>query len=461
MRAFLKRSKFYSYQKLLKVKDARDEKYLGEEIKLQGWLRSVRQQKSVTFLQINDGSCLGNIQAILENLSKKDIEKFQVGASVEIIGKVTQSPGSKQKTEIFCNNLESVKVIGDSPETYPLQKKYHSNEFLREIAHLRPRSNQMSAILRIRNTAMNSVHSYFQENGFIHVHTPIITGSDCEGAGETFNVISSKDKDFFGSNAYLTVSGQLEAEIFANSMGSVYTFGPTFRAETGKSHRHLSEFWMVEMEQAFCDLSQNVEHIEKLIKRVTMDVLKHSEEDLQLFNQYVDTTLLERLKHTVESNFEVMTYTEAIDILLKTGKEFQFPVFWGCDLSSEHEIYLCKEHTKKPTFVINYPRDLKPFYARVNEDQKTVAAVDLFVSSVGELVGGSQREERYDVLKQNMIDKKLDPSHHEWYLDLRKYGTTVHSGFGIGFERLIMFLTGVHNIRETIPIPRHPGYIKF
>jgi asparaginyl-tRNA synthetase len=444
-----------------RISDALHGDTIGKEVKVQGWLRSIRQQKSTTFLNINDGSCLTNIQAIIDGVEKHDVEKMDVGASVEVTGTMVQSPGAKQKTELLCKDINAVTVVGRSPKDYPLQKKFHTNEYLREIAHLRPRANQTAAVLRIRNVCMNAVHSYFQKNGFICVHTPIISGVDCEGAGEQFNVSSAKEPDFFGKQAYLTVSGQLEAEIFANSMGNVYTFGPTFRAEAGKSSRHLSEFWMIEMEKTFCDLSEDMQHIEGLIKHVVKTVLDSCQEDLQLFQQFVDPTTMDRLENVVKSSFPIISYTEAIEILLKSGKKFEFPLFWGCDLSSEHEIYLCKEYTKKPTFVINYPKSLKPFYARVNDDGKTVACVDMFVSNVGELVGGSQREDRYDVLKQAMIDKKVDVQQNDWYLDLRKYGTTVHSGFGVGFERLIMMITGLHNIRDVIPIPRHPGYIKF
>eukprot|EP01080_Neovahlkampfia_damariscottae_P006099 gene6099-10106_t len=421
----------------------------------------MRQQKNVTFLQLNDGSCLNNVQVVIDDVTKEESQKFNVGCSLEIEGKIVESIGSGQQTEIFVNSLSDVKLIGESPETYPLQKKRHTNEYLREIAHLRSRANQHGAVLRIRNKAMMYIHQFFQENDFINIHTPIITGIDCEGAGEQFQVLSSKDKNFFGSNAYLAVSGQLEAEIFANSMGGVYTFGPTFRAETGKSPRHLSEFWMIEMEKAFCDSNENIEYIEKMLKYVVKNMLDNSEEDLSLFNQFVEKNLISKLTSLVDQSFEKLTYTEVIEILKKSDKKFEFPVYWGCDLHSEHENYICKDYAKKPTFVVNYPKDLKPFYARVNDDNKTCEAVDLFVSGIGELIGGSTREERYDVLLKSMNEKNLNIQDLDWYLDLRKYGTTPHSGFGLGFERLIMFLTGLQNIRDVIPIPRHPGYIKF
>jgi asparaginyl-tRNA synthetase len=343
----------------------------------------MRQQKNVTFLQLNDGSCLSNIQVVIDNVSKEESQKFQVGCSLEVNGEIVESIGSKQPTEVLVKSLEMVKIIGESSELYPLQKKRHTNEYLREIAHLRPRSNQNGAVLRIRNKSMMYIHQFFQDNGFYNIHTPIISGIDCEGAGEQFNVVASKDPNFFGSNAYLTVSGQLEAEIFANSLGNVYTFGPTFRAESGKSPRHLSEFWMVEMEKAFCDLNENMKYIESMLKYVVKNVLENCQEDIHFFNQYVDETLLTRLDSLINDPFVVLSYTQVIEILKESKKKFEFPVYWGCDLHSEHENFICKEYTKKPTFVINYPKDLKPFYAKVNEDGKTVQAVDLLISGIG------------------------------------------------------------------------------
>ena len=401
--------------------------------------------------------------------SAEEIAKIQNGASIIVKGQLIKSPGKGQKTEL--TNLTEIKVLGEcSQEHYPLQKKSHSVEFLREISHLRSRANTGAAVLRVRNTAMMAIHEYFQGKDFIQIHTPILTSSDCEGAGEQFKVISEQTKNFFGENvnAYLTVSGQLEAEIFASSMSKVYTFGPTFRAEDSKTSRHLAEFWMVEMEQAFIGMPQLIEHSEGMIRHAVKKVLDNCEEDIQFFNKWYKNTLLEDLKKVAnnETKFVTISYTDAVELLQKdaiqkNGIKFEYPVEWGVNLHSEHEVYLCK-YFNSPVFVTNYPKDIKPFYARVDENGKTVSAVDLLVPDLGELIGGSVREERYDVLLQNMKEKGMkDLSNYDWYLDLRKYGTVPHGGFGLGFERLILFLTGLPNIRETIPIFRAPGYCKF
>ncbi|KAL9658334.1 hypothetical protein ABK040_015654 [Willaertia magna] len=456
----------------IRVKEARLEENIDKLVTIQGWIRTARVQKDLCFIEVNDGSCLSNIQIVIDmnaNPIIKDTSNLQTGASILIKGQIIRSPGKNQKTEI--SNCTEVKVLGECPaDIYPLQKKNHSVEFLREIAHLRSRANTGSAVLRVRNTAMMAIHEYFQNQNFIQIHTPILTSSDCEGAGEQFKVISEQHKDFFGEGVktYLTVSGQLEAEIFASSMSRVYTFGPTFRAENSRTSRHLAEFWMVEMEQAFIGLDELVEHSGKMVRHVVKRVLERCEEDIQFFNKFYKQNLLEDLVKVAngETPFNRITYTDAIELLKKEaiekrGIKFEFPVDWKEGLQSEHEVFICK-YFNSPTFVTNYPKEIKPFYARVDEGGRTVSAVDFLVPDLGELIGGSVREERHDVLLQNLKDKGMnDVETYQWYIDLRKYGTVPHGGFGLGFERLILFLTGLPNIRETIPIFRAPGYCKF
>ncbi|KAL0481299.1 asparaginyl tRS [Acrasis kona] len=459
------------------VKEARLSDNIGKKVNIKGWVRTARLQKNIGFLEVNDGSCLKNIQLIIPpNL----VEQISYGSSISAKGTIIKSPAKGQATEITIdeNDPDALKVVGNCPPSYPLQKKGASPEFLRDIAHLRPRTNTTSAMMRIRNAATMAVNEYFQDQGFIIVHTPILTGSDCEGAGEQFQVIETlkpnetitKEKfdslstGFFGSKTFLTVSGQLEAEIFATSLSKVYTFGPTFRAEASKTTRHLSEFWMVEMEQANATLTQLKQHGEGLIKHCIKRVLERCQDDVNLFASFVDKGLEDRLKNTLEKPFNSITYTQAVEMLIKSKKKFQFPVEWGANLQSEHEIFLCNE-LGGPTFVTNYPRSIKPFYARVDQvddpSRQTVSAVDLLVPKLGEMIGGSEREEREEVLKENMELVGLDSKNYEWYMDLRKYGSVPHGGFGLGFERLILYLTGIDNIRDAIPLPRAYGQCKY
>jgi asparaginyl-tRNA synthetase len=447
---------------------------LNECVAIEGWVRTKRDSKGgFSFLEINDGSCVRNMQVVasqsLENY-QTEVAKLSTGSCVRVEGKLVPSPAKGQPVEI---QAEKVLVYGWAPPAeYPLQKKRHSFEFLREIAHLRPRTNTFAAVARIRNVMSMAIHSFFQERGFIYVHTPILTASDCEGAGEAFQVTTfdlnrfsggSPDygEDFFGKPAYLTVSGQLEAEIYALALGNVYTFGPTFRAENSNTPRHLAEFWMIEPEMAFCDLDQNMTIAEEFLKYIFRYVLDRCEEDMQFFNRFIDDTVIDKLNHVIETPFARLTYTEAVDILKKAGKQFEYPVAWGSDLQAEHERYLTEEALKKPVIVSNYPKEIKPFYMRVNDDGKTVAAMDVLAPKIGEIIGGSQREERYEVLLARIKELGLPPENYWWYLDLRKYGTAPHSGFGLGFERLIQFVTGMSNIRDVIPFPRTPKNLEF
>ena len=438
---------------------------VGNLLSVNGWARTRRDTGSFSFVEINDGSCLANLQIIAdENLANytSDIKKISAGCALRVTGKLQQSPAKGQAVELHA---ESVDVIGwADPEEYPLQKKRHSFEFLRGINHLRPRTNALGAVARVRSRLSYGVHNFFQQNGFQQVHTPIITTSDCEGAGEMFSVTTEKnikdtgDKiEFFGKSAGLTVSGQLQAEVYALSLGDVYTFGPTFRAENSNTSRHLSEFWMIEPEMAFCDLRKNMQVAEDMLKYLLADILENCSEDMALFNSFIEKGLINKLKSVIDNNFGHITYTEAIDELLKAKKKFEFPVSWGIDLQAEHERYLTEEVFKRPLFVTDYPVSIKPFYMRVNDDGKTVAAMDILVPGIGEIVGGSQREERYDVLKSRMEEAGIDTEEYGWYLDLRKYGTAPHAGFGLGFERLVQYATGMANIREVIPFPRTPG----
>jgi asparaginyl-tRNA synthetase len=449
---------------------------LGSEVTIMGWVKTKRDSKGgFSFLEVNDGSTIKNIQVIADNQMsnyEQEIVRLTAGCSVMVKGTFLESPGKGQTVEI---RAKEIRVTGwADPEKYPLQKKRHSFEYLRTIAHLRPRTNTFGAVARIRNAVSYAIHRFFQERGFLYVHTPIITGSNCEGAGQMFQVttldlerLSIEDgkvdfsEDFFGKPAGLTVSGQLEAEIYALSMGNVYTFAPTFRAENSNTYRHLAEFWMVEPEMAFCDLEGNMAIAEDLIKETLASILDRCKDDLDFFNRFVKTDLLESLHDTLSSSFEHLTYTEAIDILSKAGKKFEFPPAWGSDIQSEHERYLCEEVFHKPVVVIDYPKEIKPFYMKVNPDDKTVKAMDVLLPRIGEIIGGSQREDDYEILLSRIKEMGLDPNEYWWYLDLRKYGTVVHSGFGFGFERFLQFVTGLTNIRDVIPFPRAPKNLEF
>lgn len=435
---------------------------VGKQIAVAGWVRTKRDTGSFSFVEVNDGSCLANLQIIadenLENYSA-DVKHLSTGASVMVEGELKESPAKGQDVELHATSL---RVIGTSdPETYPLQKKRHSFEFLREMTHLRPRTNALGAVGRVRSRLSYSVHRFFQERDFLHIHTPVITTSDCEGAGEMFQVTTGQEKSaddqFFGRSAGLTVSGQLQAEVYALALGDVYTFGPTFRAENSNTSRHLSEFWMLEPEMAFCDLQGNMQLAEEMLKYLLDDAMTSCVDDMQLFDKFIEKGLLKKLQGVVEKDFAHVSYTEAVDILVKAKKKFDFPVKWGLDLQSEHERYLTEEVFKCPLTVTDYPASIKPFYMRVNDDQKTVGAMDILVPGIGEIVGGSQREERYDVLESRMVEAGIDLGDYSWYLDLRRYGSVPHSGFGLGFERLVQFVTGMANIREVIPFPRTPG----
>lgn len=464
--------------KIIELKNRKSDvsSFVGKEITIKGWVRTVRNQKTFTFVEVNDGSTLSNFQVVLSS----DLKNYEVllkqlatGASVAVTGTIVKSPGGNQALEM---QAQDVVVIGEcDPETYLLQKKRHSLEFLRSIAHLRPRTNTIGAVMRVRNALAYATHQFFQERGFMHVHTPIITASDCEGAGQMFRVTTLdidkpprlKDgsvdlsKDFFGQPAYLTVSGQLNGEIFACAFSDIYTFGPTFRAENSNTSRHLAEFWMIEPEMAFADIVDNMDSAEAYLKYVLKYVLENCIEDLEFFDKFISNGLIERLQQVVETPFERLTYTKAIDILEKCGKSFEYPVSWGTDLQSEHERYLAEEHFKKPVILTDYPSKIKSFYMRENDDGKTVAAMDILVPKIGELVGGSQREERLDRLMEKIKENNLKPEDYWWYLELRKYGSVPHAGYGVGFERLIQFATGMENIRDVIPFPRYPGKADF
>ncbi|HEV7223639.1 MAG TPA: asparagine--tRNA ligase [Pirellulales bacterium] len=458
------------------VAEARKAAAAGREVRLQGWVRTRRDSKGgFSFLEINDGSCFGNIQVIADGSLANyegEIKKLGAGCSVTVEGLVKPSPAKGQETEVQASRI-ILHGLADA-ETYPLQKKQHSFEFLRTLAHLRPRTNTFGAIARVRNCVSRSIHDFFQEQGFLYVHTPIVTASDCEGAGEMFKVTTLDlgqipkqegkvdfSKDFFNRPAYLTVSGQLQGEIFACSLGKVYTFGPTFRAENSNTSRHLAEFWMVEPEMAFFELVDNMDLAEAFLKRIFRDVLEREAEDLRFFNERIDDTVLATLEGIVASEFVRLSYTEAVERLENSGQKFEFPVAWGRDLQAEHERYLTEQVFKCPVILYDYPRTIKPFYMRVNDDGRTVRAMDILVPKVGEIIGGSQREERLDVLQQRMKEQGLDPESYWWYLDLRRYGTVPHAGFGLGLERVVQFITGMANIRDVIPFPRTPGNADF
>ncbi len=440
----------------------------GQVLEVEGWVRTRRDSGRLSFLEINDGSCLANLQVIAEDSLPNyttEVKKLGTGCAVRVRGELVLSPARGQEVELRASEI---RVLGQAdPASYPLQKKRHSFEFLRTIPHLRPRTNALGAVARIRSALSFAIHRFFREQGFVHVHTPIITTSDCEGAGEMFTVTTLEagelarqegfSGDFFGRRAGLTVSGQLQAEIYALALGRVYTFGPTFRAENSNTSRHLAEFWMVEPEMAFCDLACDMQVAEDLVRELLRTVLDECSEDLQLFDRFVCKGLLDRLEQTRDRRFARMTYSEAVGELQRSGREFEVAVQWGMDLQAEHERFLCEEVAGRPLVVTNYPKTIKPFYMRLDDDGRTVAAMDILVPGIGELIGGSQREERYDVLLGRMEEDGLDIGQYQWYLDLRRYGSVPHAGFGLGFERLVQFVTGMANIRDVIPFPRTPG----
>ncbi len=444
-----------------------------DDVLIKGWVRTRRDSKDFSFIEINDGSCLKNIQVIADHTltNYDDVTRLSTGSAVVISGKLIESKGSGQKWEMVARDID---IISVAPETFPLQKKRHTDEYLRTIAHLRPRTNKYGAAFRIRSELSYAIHQFFRDRGFKYIHSPIITGSDCEGAGELFRVTTlpmdhpplfegkaDYTKDFFGKEANLTVSGQLSAEMFALALGDVYTFGPTFRAENSNTSRHVAEFWMVEPEMAFCDLKGNMDLGEDIIKFLTGFILESCTDDIELFAKYVDKQLMTTLSNVAESEFIRISYTSAVEILQKSGKTFEYEIAFGKDLQTEHERYLTETHFKKPVIVFDYPKTLKPFYMRLNDDHKTVAAMDVLVPRIGEIIGGSQREERLDVLENRMDEIKMSKENYWWYLDSRRFGSVEHSGFGLGFERMLMFVTGIANIRDVIPFPRTPNSIEF
>ena len=456
------------------VKDILAQERSGGDFLLQGWVKTRRTSKNLSFIQLNDGSTITDIQIVADQSLPNylQVESLNTGYSVSVLGTLVDSPGQRQRFEVQAKSLE---VLGEAdPETYQLQKKRHSLEYLREIAHLRPRTNTFGATARVRSATAFAIHRFFQERGFIYVHTPIITASDAEGAGAMFRVTTldlnhlpvkegavDHESDFFGKPTFLTVSGQLEAEIFALALSNVYTFGPTFRSENSNTSRHLAEFWMVEPEVAFCELEGLAELAEEFLKYVFSYVLDQCPEDMAFFNQWIDKSAISTLESTINSSFERLSYTEAVDILARSGESFEFPVEWGHDLQSEHERYLTEKKIGKPIIVTDYPKGIKAFYMRQNDDERTVRAMDVLVPRTGEIIGGSQREERPEVLLRRLKEAGLDEKDYWWYLELRKYGTVPHSGFGLGFERTVQFITGLQNIRDVIPFPRTPGNAEF
>ena len=449
--------------------------YAGKEVTVCGWVRTVRDMKTFGFIELNDGSCFKNLQIVFEDgkiENYKEVAKLNVGTALIVRGTVKLTPEAKQPLEITA---ASVEVEGASAPDYPLQKKRHTVEYLRTIAHLRPRTNLFSAVFRVRSVAAMAIHEFFQERGFVYVHTPLITASDCEGAGEMFRVttLDPKDppltedgevdfsQDFFGKAANLTVSGQLNVEPFALAFGKVYTFGPTFRAENSNTQRHAAEFWMIEPEMAFCDLKGDMDVAEAMIKHIITTVMDKCPDEINFFNSFVDKGLKERLEHVAAADFGRVSYTEAVELLKQNNDKFDYKVEWGCDLQTEHERYLTEQIFKKPVFVTDYPKEIKAFYMRLNDDGKTVAAADCLVPGIGEIIGGSQREERLDLLESRIKELGMKPEDYWWYLDLRRYGGTKHAGYGLGFERMIMYLTGVSNIRDVLPYPRTVGNAEF
>ncbi len=446
------------------------DKYLSQEIQVSGWVRTVRSSKEFGFIELNDGSFFRGVQIVfddkLDNFA--EAEKVNIGSSIEVVGTLVESPGAGQSFELKATRIE---IVNLAAADFPLQKKRHSFEFLRTIAHLRGRSNTFSAVFRLRSVLSFAIHRFFSEEGFVYAHTPIISTSDCEGAGEMFSVTTllgknmgdkiDYSKDFFGKRTGLTVSGQLNAEALIMGLDKVYTFGPTFRAENSNTTRHASEFWMMEPEMAWADLNDDMDLAEKMLKYLIKYAMAELPEEMEFFNKFVDEGLLDRLKNILASEFARITYTEAIETLEKSGEKFEYPVKWGIDLQTEHERYLTDQVYKKPVFVTDYPRDIKAFYMRANDDGKTVAAMDLLVPGVGEIIGGSQREERLEMLEKRMKEMELNPQDYQWYLDLRKYGSVKHAGFGLGFERLLMYVSGMANIRDVIPFPRTPKNAEF
>lgn len=443
----------------MRISELYKKRFEGDSVSVNGWIRTLRCSKNFGFIELNDGSSFKNLQIVIEEdklCNYSEVSKLSVGSSVSVKGKLEFTPEAKQPFELKASEVE---IQGVSAPDYPLQKKRHSFEFLRTIPHLRPRTNSLSAVFRVRSMLAQAIHRYFSEHGFIYVNTPIITGSDCEGAGEMFRLTagdpnSAEKREFFGKPASLTVSGQLEGEDFAMAFGNIYTFGPTFRAENSNTARHAAEFWMVEPEMAFAELKEDMDLAEDLLKHLIKFVLSEASDELNFFNSFVDKGLLKRLNNVAENSFARITYTEAVEKLKAAKKEFNFPVEWGIDLQTEHERYLTEEVYKRPVFVTDYPKDIKAFYMRLNDDGKTVAAVDCLVPGVGEIIGGSQREERLSVLEERMEELNLSQEDYKRYLDLRRYGTCKHAGFGLGFERLVMYVTGMQNIRDVIPYPR-------
>ena len=449
--------------------------YGGREVEVNGWVRTIRDSKALGFIELNDGTFFKNLQIVFEEGKVdnfKEICKIGAGSGISCKGELVLTPEAKQPFEVHAHEIT---LQGACPSDYPLQKKRHSNEYLRTIAHLRPRTNTFSAVFRVRSAVAFAIHKFFQEQGFVYVHTPIITASDCEGAGQMFHVTTldmenpprtadgklDSSKDFFGKPANLTVSGQLEGEAIALAFQKIYTFGPTFRAENSNTPRHASEFWMIEPEIAFAGLRENMDLAEAMVKYIIRYVLENYPEEMEFFNKFIDKGLLDRLQNILDSEFARITYTEAVDILLKSGQKFEYPVSWGIDLQSEHERYITEKVFGKPVFVTGYPKEIKAFYMRLNDDNKTVAAMDLLAPGVGEIIGGSQREERYDLLAQRIVETGMQPEDYWWYMELRKYGGVKHAGYGLGFERMIMYLTGMSNIRDVLPFPRVPKWAEF
>lgn len=450
------------------------EKYIDQTVYLNGWVRKIRDQKNFGFIELNDGSFFKGVQIVFDNqLSNfEEVAALSISSSIEVSGKVVKSQGAGQNFEILA---QEIRIVQKADLEYPLQNKRHSFEFLREIAHLRPRTNTFSAVFRVRSVLAYAIHKFFQEQNFVYVHTPIITGSDAEGAGEMFRVTTLKldkpprlpdgkidsSQDFFGKETNLTVSGQLNGETFCSAFRNIYTFGPTFRAENSNTSRHAAEFWMIEPEIAFADLNANMELAEDMIKFIIRHVMDECPEEMEFFNQFVEKGLFDKLQNVLNNQFARVTYTEAIDILLKSGKKFDYPVEWGIDMQSEHERFLAEEHFKKPVFVTDYPKDIKAFYMKLNSDQKTVRAMDLLAPGIGEIIGGSQREDSLELLEQRMQAVGLVPHEYSFYTDLRRYGSFPHSGYGLGFERMLMYITGMSNIRDVIPFPRTPKNAMF